>query len=128
MNHASMLLLLIALTTCVAQVNGEGSLVAANAKIKKLAGGMQFTEGPVWLPKQRKLVFSDIPNSKLMQWSEKGGLSVFRESEKANGNILDLEGRIISCQHGARNVIRIEANGSTTVLADRFEGKKVQFS
>jgi gluconolactonase len=85
---------------------------------------MKFTEGPVWLPNEKKLVFSDIPNSKLMQWSAKDGLSVFRKSENANGNILDLEGRIISCQHGARNLVRIEADGSTTVLADKFEGKR----
>lgn len=125
MNHKSMLLtILMALTTSVAQADDEKSLVEPGAKVKRLADGMKFTEGPVWLPKEKKLVFSDIPNSKLMQWSEEDGLSVFRESEQANGNILDLEGRIISCQHGARNVIRIEADGSTTVLADRFEGKR----
>ena len=57
---------------------------------------MKFTEGPVWLPGESKVVFSDIPNSKLMQWSKKDGLSLFRKSEQANGNILDLQGRIIS--------------------------------
>ena len=68
MNHTSMLLtILMALTTSVAQVSGEESLVEPGAKVKKLAGGMKFTEGPVWLPKEKKLVFSDIPNSKLMQ-------------------------------------------------------------
>ena len=103
---------------------GEESLVEPGQKVEKLAGGMKFTEGPVWLSHEKKLVFSDIPNSKLMQWSKKDGLSVFRKSEQANGNILDLEGRIISCQHGARNVIRIEADGTTTVLADKFEGKR----
>ncbi|MEM7395314.1 MAG: SMP-30/gluconolactonase/LRE family protein, partial [Verrucomicrobiota bacterium] len=100
------------------------SLVEPGAEVKKLAGGMKFTEGPVWLPKKKKLVFSDIPNSKLMQWSERDGLSLFRESEQANGNILDLEGRIISCQHGARNVIRTEEDGSITVLASHFEDKR----
>ena len=100
------------------------SLVAPGAKVEKLAGGMKFTEGPVWLPGQNKVVFSDIPNSKLMQWSEKGGLSVFRKSEQANGNILDLQGRIISCQHAARNVIRIEKDGKAKVLADKFDGKR----
>ena len=108
----------------VAPAEDKTSLVQSGETVKKLAGGMRFTEGPVWLPKQQKLVFSDIPNSKLMQWSEEKGLSVFRKSEKANGNILDLQGRIISCQHGARNVIRIEADGSQTVLAARFEGKR----
>ena len=94
------------------------SVVAPGAKVEKLAGGMKFTEGPVWLPQQNKVVFSDIPNSKLMQWSEKNGLSEFRKSEQANGNILDLQGRIISCQHAARNIIRIEKDGRAKVLAD----------
>jgi len=105
-------------------VTSGASLVATGAKVEKLAGGMKFTEGPVWLPEQKKVVFSDIPKSKLMQWSEKGGLSEFRKSEQANGNILDLQGRIISCQHKGRNIIRIEKNGSTTVLADKFGGKR----
>lgn len=100
------------------------SIIEPGAKVIKLAGGMKFTEGPVWLPKEKKLIFSDIDNSKLMQWSEESGLSDYRPSEKANGNILDLQGRIISCQHDGRNVIRIESDGSTTVLADRFEGKR----
>ncbi len=112
------------LSANMARAQDNKSVVESGAEVKKLAGGMQFTEGPVWLPKQKKLVFSDIPNSKLMQWSEEDGLSEFRESENANGNILDLEGRIISCQHGARNLIRIESDGSTTVLADKFDGKR----
>ena len=110
-------------STAADAADGE-SLVAPGAKVAKLAGGMKFTEGPVWLPAQKKLVFSDIPNSKLMQWNAQDGLSEFRKSENANGNILDLQGRIISCQHGARNLIRIEADGSTTVLADKFDGKR----
>ena len=116
------LIVLVAASTVVA--DDDRQLVAKGAKVEKLAGGMKFTEGPVWLPSEKKLVFSDIPNSKLMQWSEADGLSVYRDSEQANGNILDLQGRIISCQHKARNVIRIEADGSTTLLADRFDGKR----
>ena len=117
--------LLIALfAACTVVADDDRQLVANGAKVEKLAGGMKFTEGPVWLPSEQKLVFSDIPNSKLMQWSEADGLSVYRDSEQANGNILDLQGRIISCQHKARNVIRIEADGSTTLLADRFDGKR----
>ena len=117
--------LLIALfAACTVVADDDRQLVANGAKVEKLAGGMKFTEGPVWLPSEKKLVFSDIPNSKLMQWSEADGLSVYRDSEQANGNILDLQGRIISCQHKARNVIRIEADGSTTLLADRFDGKR----
>ena len=100
------------------------SLVEPGAKVKKLADGMKFTEGPVWLPAQTLLVFSDIPNSKLMQWKEGDGLSVYRKSEQANGNILDLEGRLISCQHAARNLVRTEKDGSIKVIADKFDGKR----
>jgi gluconolactonase len=117
-------LLLAFLTTTVAKAEDDMSLVEPGAKVIKLASGMKFTEGPVWLPKEKKLIFSDIPNSKLMQWSEVDGLSVFRTSEQANGNTLDLDGRLISCQHGARNVVRTEVDGTITVLADKFAGKR----
>ena len=99
-------------------------MVQPGAKVEQLADGMKFTEGPVWLPKEQKLVFSDIPNSVLMQWSQKAGLSEFRKSENANGNILDLDGNIISCQHGTRNIIRIDDNGKSSVLVDKFNGKR----
>lgn len=102
----------------------ESSLVQPGEKVKKLAGDLKFTEGPAWFPAKKLLVFSDIPNSKLMQWSEAGGLSVFRESEASNGNILDLEGRLITCQHAGRNLVRTESDGKITVLADKFDGKR----
>lgn len=98
------------------------SVVREGATVQQLASGMAFTEGPVWIPRENKLIFSDIPNSKLMQWSEAEGLSVFRPSEQANGNILDLEGRLISCQHAARNLVRTESDGSLTVLAAEYDG------
>jgi gluconolactonase len=101
-----------------------GSLIAPGAKLHKLAGGMKFTEGPAWIPATKTLVFSDIPNSKLMQWREGEGLSVFRQSEQSNGNILDLQGRLISCQHAARNLVRTETDGTITVLADKFDGHR----
>lgn len=100
------------------------SLIATGDKVRKLAGDMKFTEGPAWIPAKKLLVFSDIPSSKLMQWREGDGLSVFRPSEQSNGNILDLEGRLISCQHAARNLVRTEKDGSITVLADKFDGKR----
>ena len=99
-------------------------IVPKGASIEKLAGGFAWSEGPVWLPKEEAVLFSDIPNSKLMQWSEKDGLSMFRKSEQANGNILDLQGRIISCQHAARNIIRIGKDGKAKVLTDKFDGKR----
>lgn len=100
------------------------SLVEPGAKVQKLAGDMKFTEGPVWIPARKILVFSDIPNSKLMQWSEAGGLSVFRMSEQSNGNILDLEGRLLSCQHAGRNIVRTEAGGEASVVVDKYDGKR----
>jgi gluconolactonase len=115
---------LLALLALVAVTTAEDSLVAPGAKVQKLAGDMKFTEGPVWIPAQQTLVFSDIPNSKLMQWNEKDGLSVFRASEQANGNILDLEGRLISCQHAARNLVRTEPDGTLKVLADKYDGQR----
>lgn len=124
MNRKVFMLMLL-MPASLPHVRGaDPSLVAEGATVRKLASGMKFTEGPVWLPQQQILVFSDIPNSKLMQWSAADGLSVYRESEEANGNILDLEGRIISCQHKGRNVIRINADGTTTVLADRFDSQR----
>lgn len=117
------------LTACVLLALAHGpvlanDLIEPGATVQKLAGDMKFTEGPVWIPAKKTLVFSDIPNSKWMQWNAETGLSVFRESEQANGNILDLEGRIIACQHAARNVIRLEQDGSITVLADQYDGKR----
>jgi gluconolactonase len=100
------------------------SLIAPESQVEKIAEGMKFTEGPVWLPEPGILVFSDIPNSKWMQWSEAKGLSVYRDSQQANGNILDERGRIIACQHAARNVVRLELDGGQTVLADRYDGKR----
>jgi gluconolactonase len=105
-------------------VLAQDSLIAEGATLRKLASGMRFTEGPVWLPTQKILVFSDIPNAKLMQWTAADGLSVFRDSKHANGNLLDLEGRLLTCQHSGRALVRTEPDGSITVLADKFEGKR----
>lgn len=115
---ALILLLLIPFTAQGQQL--PEALISNEAKVERLATGMRFTEGPVWLPEQKLLVFSDIPNSVLMQWSEAGGLKEFRKSAQANGNLLDLEGRLLSCQHEARNVIRTEKDGSIKVLAEFF--------
>lgn len=100
------------------------SIVAPGVKVEKLAGGMRFTEGPVWLPKEKMLVFSDIPNSILMQWTEKDGLKVYRKDANPNGNVLDAEGRLVTCQQGAGSIIRTNKDGQTTILTDKFEGKR----
>lgn len=100
-------------------------LVAEDARVEVLASELKFTEGPVWIGAQQRLVFSDIPASKLLQWTEDDGVQDFLASEQANGNALDAMGRLLSCQHGARNVVRREADGALTVLAGRFDEKRL---
>jgi len=98
-------------------------LVPADVEVEKLGGGMKFVEGPVWLADENALVFSDIPRGKLLRWTEAGGVVAFRDSEQSNGNTLDLMGRLISCQHAGRNVVRYEPDGQITVLAARHNGR-----
>jgi gluconolactonase len=98
-------------------------LIAAEAKIDTLSSDLQFCEGPVWLAKEQALVFSDIPAGKLLRWTAKDGVKEWQPSEQSNGNTLDREGRLLTCQHLARNVVRREADGKLTVLAERHDGK-----
>lgn len=98
-----------------------------NAAVERLATGIRYGEGPVWFGDGRCLIWSDIPNNRLMRWDEEtGAVSVHRQpSGYANGNTRDRQGRLISCEHGERRVVRTEYDGSQTVLADRFEGKRL---
>jgi len=100
--------------------------IRTSANIERLYTGCRWTEGPVYFPALRSLVFSDIPNDRMLRFDEESeAVSVFRRpSEYTNGNTLDRQGRLVSCQHGGRRVIRTEHDGSITVLADRFEGKR----
>lgn len=101
-------------------------LVDPEAELEQLAGGMEWTEGPVWLPDEQALVWSDIPNDRMMRWSRADGVSVFRQpSHKANGNTLDREGRIVTAEHLTHRVTRTEKDGSATVLVDSFQGKRM---
>ncbi|MFT4546819.1 MAG: sugar lactone lactonase YvrE [Verrucomicrobiales bacterium] len=100
-------------------------IISPTEKVAKLGTGMKFTEGPVWIPKEKRLVWSDIPNRRQMQWTTKDGISEWRKVEASNGNLLDLEGNLLSCQHAGRNVIRTEADGKITVLADSYKGMKL---
>lgn len=100
------------------------SYVMFNAPVKQLATGFDWVEGPVWFGDAGCLLFSDIPNNRIMRWTPGAGISTYREpSNYANGHTRDREGRLISCEHGARRVTRTEHDGSITVIADRFEGK-----
>ena len=129
MKTRSLLLSLLAVLPLHAQVKIEDpaaeALAAADATIEKLAGDMKFTEGPVWISERKMLVFSDIPPGMLMQWTADKGLAEFRKSENSNGNTLDHEGRLVTCQHSGRNVVRAEKDGSITVIVDSFDGKKL---
>ena len=99
------------------------AMILPNAPMEKLADGFRWLEGPVWFADHDCLLFSDIPNDRVMRWSESGGVSVFRQpSHYENGHTRDRQGRLISCSHRHRNVTRTEWDGSMTVLADRFEG------
>jgi gluconolactonase len=99
-------------------------LAFPNIHIEKLYTGCRWAEGPAWFPAGRYLVWSDIPNDRMMRWDETdGSVSVFRQpSMNANGHTVDLQGRLVSCEHRSRSVTRTEHDGTRTVLASRFEG------
>ena len=102
------------------------SYVLGNAPLERIATGFRWTEGPVWFADSRTLVFSDIPNNAVLRWIEGQGVSTFRApSDFANGHTRDREGRLISCSHGRRAVLRTELDGTVTVLADRFDGRRL---
>jgi gluconolactonase len=102
------------------------SFVLPNAPLTKLGEGFGWLEGPVWFADLDCLLVSDIPNDRIMRWTESGGVSVFREpSGFANGHCRDRQGRLIGCSHRHRCITRTELDGSLTVLADRHEGKRL---
>ncbi len=99
-------------------------LLPADVAVERVAGGYRFLEGPVWRADAQELVFSDIPANQWLVWSASaGGCKPWKASEGANGNTLDLQGLVVSCQHGARNVVRHKADGSMEVVVDAFDGK-----
>ena len=102
-------------------------LAQPNAPIQRLWTGALWAEGPAWNAEGRYLVWSDIPNNRQMRWIEDDGrVSVFRmPSNNSNGNTFDFQGRQISCEHLTRRVVRYELDGSITVLADSFNGKRL---
>src|SRR5262249_33254650 len=103
------------------------SLVQANTSIKRLWTGALWAEGPAWSGVGHYLVWSDIPNNVQLRWLEEDGhVTVFRNpSNNSNGNTFDFQGRQLSCEHLTRRVVRYEHDGSTTVIADSFEGKSL---
>ena len=101
-------------------------LVIHHARLERLWTGARWAEGPAYFPAGRYLVFSDIPNDRLMRYDETSGVvSVFREpSGNGNGNTVDLEGRLVSCEHRGRRVTRTEHDGTVVALTTHVEGKR----
>jgi gluconolactonase len=98
-----------------------------NTPIQRLHVGTLWAEGPAWNVVGRYLIWSDIPNDRQMRWIEEDGhVSVFRQpAGNSNGNTFDYQGRQISCEHGNRRVVRYEHNGTVAVLADKWQGKRL---
>ena len=115
------------------------AIVSADTKIEKLADGFIFTEGALWVKDGGEgLLFSDIPNNRIMKWTPDGKVTEFRKPSGytgppapegayvgSNGLTLDKDGRLIICEHGDRRVTRIEKDGKVTVLADKYQGKRL---
>ncbi len=101
-------------------------LVNATAKLDLLDATSRWAEGPVYVPAGRYLLWSDVPSDRIMRWDESSGhVSVFRSpSQNANGNTLDRQGRLVTCEQLTRRVTRTEHDGSITVVADRIDGKR----
>ena len=103
-----------------------GTMLIDGIELEKHFEGMEWAEGPVYVAQGNYALVSDIPNNRIMKWSDSEGVSVFREpSGYTNGHYIDLEGRLVSCEHGGRRISRTELDGTVTNLVDNYEGKKL---
>ncbi|SOE16560.1 gluconolactonase [Hoeflea halophila] len=101
-------------------------LIVTSAHLDELYSGCRWAEGPVWFNDANQLLWSDIPNQRMLRWTPDGGVSAYRQpSNFVNGHTRDRQGRLVSCEHGTRRVTRTEIDGAITVLADRFEGARL---
>jgi len=104
-----------------------GSKLFTNgATLRRLWTEGKWVEGPVWRPSEQCLLWSDIPNNRIMRWHATDGVRVWRKpSDFSNGNTLDHEGRLVTCEHGSRSVTRTELDGTRTTLASHYKGKRL---
>ena len=104
-----------------------GALYAGHVRVERVWTGARWAEGPAWFAAGRYLIWSDIPNNRIMRYDEPTGhVGVFRErSNNSNGNTVDNEGRLVTCEHLTRRVTRTEFDGSITVIADKWQGKRL---
>ncbi|WEJ57094.1 SMP-30/gluconolactonase/LRE family protein [Devosia sp. FJ2-5-3] len=102
------------------------TLFNSSAALDLIHTGCRWAEGPVWFKDGNYLLWSDIPNNRMLRYIPEGGVSVYRaDARYSNGNTRDRQGRLVTCEHGARRVTRTEVDGSITVLAYSFEGKRL---
>jgi len=101
-------------------------LTVPTAEVELLYDGCRWAEGPVWFGEHNTLVWSDIPNQRMLRWTPGQGVSVFRSASGfANGNTRDRQGRLVTCEHGGRRVSRTEPDGRIVTLADRYQDKRL---
>jgi gluconolactonase len=108
--------------------NGDADFgdVVGEIALEKLGSGFSFTEGPIWHPYEKWLVFSDMAGNRMHRLRQGGKIEIFREpSNKANGNTLDRRGRLLTCEHAKSRVTRTEADGTVVVLATHYDGKEL---
>lgn len=102
------------------------AMTVPTAELEVLYDGCRWAEGPVWFNDGGFLVWSDIPNNRMLRWTPDQGVGAFRaNSNFANGNTRDREGRLVTCEHGGRRVTRTEPDGSLTVIADSHDGRRL---
>lgn len=122
--YSLLLTLLMLQQSCGNTSASTSAIVDGKAKLEKISDGLKFTEGPVWNP-SGFLLFSDIPGDTIYKWTTNGSISTFRRpAGNPNGNTLDREGRLITAQHN-RKLTRTENNGKVTILAERYQGKRL---
>jgi len=102
------------------------SIISENGEVERLATGFKFTEGPIWNASEGYILFSDIPANRIYKWAEGEMVTIFREpSGNSNGLTYDRDGQLIICEHGTRRLSRLDKEGGYKVLADRYQGKRL---